>query len=1038
MDPLGPVPARSYLQSLVRGLRDSFRVNWVPYGFALTATYCAYQLQQILGLIAVLQIRVLQTHAQVELRGFVLFLIAVILSAAVGGVGPALVSALLAASLINRVVVPPLRFGYMPNPGDRWRWAALVASGVLCGILVEVRHRGARQRLASHRLRDVTLANIGDAVITTDEFGYPTFLNHAAELLTGWNNEQAVGRRFGDILQLINEETRESQGDPLEKVFKLGAATGSSEHTLLLAKDGREIPIAQSTAPIMRPDGTLEGFVFVFRDVSETRNAEAELAKRLELQKQVAHIVDSAPTVIYSFRRRPDGTTCFPFASPEIEGMLGSSRETLARDGALAFSRVHPDDVSHLLAAIDKSSRDLSVWHCEFRVTSEVQGEIWVEGRAIPEREPDGGTLWYGFVNDITEHKRADQRLQLLYKALESAANAVVLTNSLGTIIWVNAAFASMTGYSAGEAIGRNPRILSSGTHPQSFYKQMWETLQAGNVWCGEVINKRKDGTLYTELMTITPVSEDPYGVTHFIAIKQDITQRRIAEEAIRLNEERLRLAQHAAELGVFEVEFPSGKRTWSPEMFRILGFPGDSPPSGSQELLRLCHPDDRSLLEGQFARLAAGERLHVECRIVPPNSELRWVEVFAKAIGDVAGRPVRYLGVVRDVTKRHLLEAQFRQAQKMEAVGRLAGGVAHDFNNILMVITGYGDLLKEQIGSDEQLARMIDEILKAADRAALLTHQLLAFSRKQVLMPKILDLNNVLADIGKMLPRLIGEDIDLRLVLADGVGRVLADASQVQQVVMNLVVNARDAMPDGGKLTIETANAEWKQMPEQMYGLETRPGSFVMLSVTDDGVGMDRETQAHLFEPFFTTKDIDKGTGLGLSIVYGIVKQSGGFILVDSKPGQGTTFKVHLPRVPEEEAIVPAIMNSPKGRTCTETILLVEDADGVRELMADFLRAQGYSVLEASNPRLAIEIAQRQDGPIQLLLTDITMPEMSGMALAKELSASRPLMKMLYISGYTDREIMGDASTDPVVNFLQKPFALDVLGRKVRDILEG
>lgn len=1037
MEPLDTLPPRPSPRTFVQRLGDLFRADWVAYGFALTVTYCASQLQQALNLSSVLQIQVLQAHAQVELRGFVLFLVAVVLSAYVGGMGPALISTFLAAGLMKWSLISSSSGWYITGQGGRWRLVGFMVSGVLCGVLIERHHHRNRQRLASRRFRDATLAHIGDAVITTDEIGINTFLNQEAERLTGWKNYQAVGRQLGDVVKVINDVTREPEEDVVKAFLKSGAGAKLSGHTLLISRDGREIPIVESAAPIMHPDGTLEGFVCVFRDGSEGRKAEAELKKRLALQEQIAHIVGSSPAVIYSFRRRPDGTTCFPFASSEIEAILGQSSEILVTDGTLAFSRVHPDDLRHLLATIDDSERDLSVWQCAFRVSSAARGEIWLEGRSIPEREGDGSTLWYGFMNDITERKRSEQRLNLLYAALESAANAVALTDYSGEIIWVNAAFTKMTGYSAAEVVGQNPRILKSGAHPQSFYKEMWDTLQNGNFWSGEVVNKRKDGTLYTELMTITPVSDDRGVVTHFIAIKQDVTEQRMAEKAIFLNEERLRLAQHAADFGVFEVELPSGKWTWSPEMSRIFGLSSDSTAPSSDDVLRMCHPDDRLRLEEQLSFLATGKGLQVECRIVKPNGEVCWVEISGKTIDDGAGKPVRHLGVVRDVTERNQLEAQFRQAQKMEAVGRLAGGVAHDFNNILMIIIGYGDLLKEQLGSDEQLLRMIEEILKAADRAASLTHQLLAFGRKQILMPKVLDLNKVLAEMGKMLPRLIGEDIDLNLVLGSALGHVMADTSQLQQVVMNLVVNARDAMPGGGRLTIETANAELDETSAQISGIEPKSGSFVLLSVADTGVGMDQETRAHIFEPFFTTKEVDKGTGLGLSIVYGVVKQSGGFILVDSELGQGTTFKIYLPRIEARGTITSATKVDSESRRGSETILMVEDEQVVRQVISDFLRAQGYTVLEAPNPKDAIEIAQQQGDRIHVLITDITMPDMNGLELAKQLQAKRPEMIVLYISGYAAGTNAGDTTIDASMNFLQKPFVLDVLGSKLRDILE-
>jgi CheY-like chemotaxis protein len=332
----------------------------------------------------------------------------------------------------------------------------------------------------------------------------------------------------------------------------------------------------------------------------------------------------------------------------------------------------------------------------------------------------------------------------------------------------------------------------------------------------------------------------------------------------------------------------------------------------------------------------------------------------------------------------------------------------------------------------------MIDEILKAADRAASLTNHLLAFSRKQTLIPKVLDLNNEIVEMGKLLPRLIGEDIELTVAPGKGLGMVRADPSQIQQIVLNLVVNARDAMPDGGRLTIATANAEWDENYAHTHDSEARPGSYVMLAVTDSGVGMDQDTQAHIFEPFFTTKGLGKGTGLGLSIVYGAVKQSGGFIWVYSEPGRGTTFKIYLPRVRESATDHPVTKAEKKGYLGSETILLAEDEQGVREAVRDYLRARGYVVLEASNPKAAIQVANDYYGPIHLLITDMIMPDMNGMELSKQLKATHSGMSVLYISGYADRGIDDDAVAQGNINFLQKPFAFDVLGAMLRKILDA
>ncbi len=391
----------------------------------------------------------------------------------------------------------------------------------------------------------------------------------------------------------------------------------------------------------------------------------------------------------------------------------------------------------------------------------------------------------------------------------------------------------------------------------------------------------------------------------------------------------------------------------------------------------------------------------------------------------------------LQDISARRQLEAQFLQSQKMEAVGRLAGGVAHDFNNLLTAITGYAELLLGDLDQGDSRRDDVAEIQKAADRAATLTRQLLAFSRKQILAPQVLDLNTVVASMDKLLQRLIGEDIDLVTILDPALGRVKADPGQFEQVVMNLAVNARDAMPQGGKLTIEMANADLDVQYTRQH-LAVPLGSYVMLAVSDTGCGMDAETQSHLFEPFFTTKEAGKGTGLGLSTVYGIITQSGGTIWVYSELGQGTTFKIYLPRIEAEADRVE--LYSPVSDTLTEstTILLVEDESMVRTLARRILNQHGYTVLEAPRGADAIAIAAQHDGPIHVLLTDVVMPEMSGHALAEQLAALRPGIQVIYISGYTDGAIVrhGVLAADAI--FLQKPFTPNDLVRKVCQVLDA
>jgi nitrogen-specific signal transduction histidine kinase len=397
----------------------------------------------------------------------------------------------------------------------------------------------------------------------------------------------------------------------------------------------------------------------------------------------------------------------------------------------------------------------------------------------------------------------------------------------------------------------------------------------------------------------------------------------------------------------------------------------------------------------------------------------------------------VEYFNVIlEDITEHRLLENQLRQAQKMEAIGRLAGGVAHDFNNLLTAIFGYVDLLREDLPEGSSARQDTEEIRKAAERAAALTRQLLAFSRQQVLEAVIVNVNDLVEEFDKMLRRLIGEDVELRAALAPDLANVRADPGQLQQVLMNLVVNARDAMPTGGKLLIETANADLTEEYAELHQ-PVIPGAYVMLAVSDTGVGMDADTRARIFEPFFTTKEKGRGTGLGLSTVYGIVKQSGGYIWVYSEPGHGTTFKVYLPRV---DAPAHPVAQPREARTLagTETILLAEDDEMLRPLAKGLLRKLGYIVLEAPSAEEALGAAAGHDGPIHLLVADVVMPGASGRELARRLAASRPETKVLYVSGYTDDAIVRHGLLDPGLAFLQKPFTPDTLARKVREVLDG
>jgi two-component system, cell cycle sensor histidine kinase and response regulator CckA len=514
--------------------------------------------------------------------------------------------------------------------------------------------------------------------------------------------------------------------------------------------------------------------------------------------------------------------------------------------------------------------------------------------------------------------------------------------------------------------------------------------------------------------------------------------ERKRTEETLRATRERLRqvTASSTAVLYATAVTLEARRPTWvSENVTTIMGYePAEA--LGPTWWTDHLHPEDRVEVLRAIPSILVKDHLALEYRFCHKDGGYRWIHDEARLSRDAANQPLEVFGSWVDVTERKTLESQLLQAQKMEALGQLAGGVAHDFNNVLTAIGGYAELLREDLAADDARRADVDEILRATERAAALTHQLLAFSRRQVLAPRVLDLNAVVEDLDKMLRRLIGEDVELRIALAPKVGTVRADPGQLEQVILNLVVNARDAMPRGGKLTIETTNAEL----DESYAVEhpgVTAGPHVMLAVSDTGVGMDAATQAKIFEPFFTTKERGKGTGLGLATVYGIVKQSGGHIWLYSEPGRGTTFKIYLPQVdlaPEQLAQAPAARETPRG---TETVLLVEDDEAVRNLARKRLEALGYTVLAASGGGDAIDLAASV-GPIHLLVTDVVLPGMSGRELATRLVAARPGLRVLYTSGYTDEAVVHHGVLDPGIAFLQKPFMPAALARKVRDALEG
>ena len=629
--------------------------------------------------------------------------------------------------------------------------------------------------------------------------------------------------------------------------------------------------------------------------------------------------------------------------------------------------------------------------------------------------------------------RRSDSQRETLTMAVEQAAESIIITDAKGTIIYVNPAFEQITGYSREKVLGQNPRILKSGRHSGEFYEDLWKTLSAGKVWSGDIINKRQDGTLWQEETTISPVRDEKGRVLHFVAVKRDVTKERAGvEERARLN---LQIAKQREQLESIMAHIPGVVwEAWgqpdelntgyvSPYVETLLGYGVSEWLSTPNFWLSIVDPEDQKEVAAKASEhFRSGKGGRLEFRWIAKDGRRVWVEAQASVITDDQGKPIGMRGVTIDITARKTLEAEFHQAQKMEAIGTLAGGVAHDFNNLLTVINGYCDLALSGMKPGDSAFHKIEEVRKAGTRAASLTRQLLAFSRRQAVQPVPLDLNFVIGGTEKMLRRLIGENIELRTALDPQIGNIKADAGQIEQIVMNLAVNARDAMPQGGRLTIQT-----KRVAQDEKDL-------VLLSVTDTGAGMDAKTRDRIFEPFFTTKE--SGTGLGLSTVYGIVQRSSGSIAVHSKEGEGATFNIFFPLEHQKVQAGGASTHSVESGNGGGTILLAEDDESVRKLVLSMLEESGYRVLAAANAQEAASLSASYAAPIDLLLTDIIMPGGNGIGLAERLTRERPDLSVLFMSGYTDNQAVDKAAQEGRLALIQKPFEPRMLANKIHEIL--
>ncbi|MBL8620545.1 MAG: PAS domain S-box protein [Myxococcales bacterium] len=851
--------------------------------------------------------------------------------------------------------------------------------------------------MAIIRTRDRTVADVSESLVR----------------MLGWSRDEWVGRDPDQLGVFLDPHDR-------LRLRALGGHTPTPIELQVRRKSGEVGDFLLSIGRI-EIDGE-PCSMCLLHDITELRRADAA---RIASERHLAALIELAPVGITEI----DLTTGRPrWVNARLCELTGY---TAAELGAMSIidDLTDPADraASRALAAgLGGGTPERS--QLEKRYRTKDGRTVWTDVAVAVLRGAAGevtGAL--STIRDITEQRAARDALELQAQALNAAANAIVITDLRGVIERVNPALVALTGYPADELVGADMRIFSSGRQTPAFYRTLWQTITAGQVWRGELINRRQDGSHYHEEMTITPVRDAAGQISRYVAIKQDVSERYLAEAALRRSEARYRALVDDLEDLVLATDLDH-RLTFVNRAVAAFGFT----PAAllGRTVDDLVPPDD----------LPAWREL-LSADVEPPPRELR--------IYDAAGKPrtVRARGrrrpiddpepgmtlVLIDLTTRRETEEQLRAAQKMEAVGRLAGGVAHDFNNLLSVILSYTDLAVADLHAADPLRADLQEVLAAAHRAEGLTRQLLAFSRKQVLNPEPTALAELVAGLAKMLRRLIGEDVELTLRDVDTAALVTVDRGQLEQVLMNLVVNARDAMPGGGHVTITTAELDLDTAAA--HAVDLPPGRYLELAVADTGCGIDQATQQRIFEPFFTTKGVGKGTGLGLSMVYGIVRQSGGAVTVESEPGHGATFRVFLP-ARDPRAPAPPHRTAPvRLDRGDETVLVVEDEAALRSVVQRVLATAGYEVLVAANATEALLLADRHGARVRLILTDVVMPAMSGPELVERLRPRCPAAAVIFMSGYTDDALarFGVLAAD----FLRKPFDLRVLTARVRGALD-
>ena len=899
----------------------------------------------------------------------------------------------------------------------------LLAGHVDGTLLSRTLRYAVERRQSEHQiqLQAHVLEAVSRAVIATDLEGIVRHWNRFAERLYGWSADEAVGRTIESLI--VPPHSAEFSARVLASVLRGEEWSGELE---LRRRDGGRFPAAMATTPIHDANGELIGVVGISSDISDRKAAEERLRAN---EQRLRLFVEQAPAILWSTDTRLRLTSCMGAGLAAVDlqprDLVGASVGVLGRPTGYEDAVV---EVHRRAAAGERISYRLGFRDRTF------------EAHVEPLHGADGaidGTI--GIALDVTENERMAEKLrrsEVRFRSLvENASDLIAVISVDLQIRYVSPSVRGILGYSVDDLEGGNAYEL---VHPADRAKAIAVAQRIRknprSMPTVEVRARHQDGSYRTIEVKARNMLHDPV-MDGLVLNVRDVTDRTIAREALRESNETLRALITASPLAIVALDAGSRVTMWNPSADRMFGW-------REAEVLGAALPivpdSDSDAFRARFAATLEGHS-YTGIEMVCCRRDGRRIDVSLSVapLRDGQRRVRGTMAVIEDLTPRKELEQRLLHSQKMEAVGRLAGGVAHDFNNLLTAITGHSQLLLDALPRGGQAHADVLEIDRAAVRAAGLTRQLLAFSRKQVLQPAVLNVNGLVAGVERMLRRVIGEDVTLVTILDPFVGRIKADPGQIEQVVMNLVVNARDAMPAGGQIVIETSNITVTANDPKAPAYAT-PGEYVQLTITDSGIGMDRDTLSHIFEPFFTTKGPGKGTGLGLSTVYGIVSQSGGQVHAFSEPDHGTVIKVLLPRVHTPEDRRPA--NSADGASSrgTETILLVEDEAAVRALSSRVLRKYGYTVIEAPGGEEAIDLARQHGGTIDLLVTDVVMPGMSGREVADRIRSSRPETQILFTSGYTPDTILQHRVLTPDTPFLPKPFTPAILAAKVRDVLDS